>query len=392
MRVAPLLTCHHLSPAESTYVTLLNSASSQATRGDLATAAAAAGVAAAEDDRGPGSVDAGLLRDRLHVDAGRGRHAARDAREHPLGERVEPAIRRRTRCAARARSSSRSSAARTSPASSSSTPRVRASTTRSTRSATSRRSRPTRAAPRASRSGASSAATSPRYYPDKTFLKMIEAQKVQQPLYIDTSWLARRARRRDALLRQGDHRRAAGSCSSTTRRSRRRCSRRSRRPATATVPMFIGKYWSQSQAGAGHDRPGPRRHRGDAGERRGGDRGRRPARHHQGGDGPHRRRDHPHPVPPHDRTARASIAYQPGMVNGIYIAPRSLRRARPARSRDRRRGHLQDASWRSASRRSASPSTGPRTGTRTTATSVRCTAARTRRGRSREPKWWESGR
>ncbi|GAF89986.1 unnamed protein product, partial [marine sediment metagenome] len=27
------------------------------------------------------------------------------------------------------------------------------------------------------------------YYPDQTFLRMMEAQKIQQPLYIDTSWL-----------------------------------------------------------------------------------------------------------------------------------------------------------------------------------------------------------
>lgn len=46
LRVAPLMTYHHLLPAETTYVTALNVASSIATRNDLAAAATAAGVAA----------------------------------------------------------------------------------------------------------------------------------------------------------------------------------------------------------------------------------------------------------------------------------------------------------------------------------------------------------
>jgi len=46
LRVAPVITSHHLSPAEKTYVSLINTSSSQATRADLATAATAAGVAA----------------------------------------------------------------------------------------------------------------------------------------------------------------------------------------------------------------------------------------------------------------------------------------------------------------------------------------------------------
>ena len=43
LREAPLLTSHHLSPAETTYVTQLNTASSQATRADLLSATLAAG-------------------------------------------------------------------------------------------------------------------------------------------------------------------------------------------------------------------------------------------------------------------------------------------------------------------------------------------------------------
>jgi protein-arginine deiminase len=188
MRVAPLLTSHHLSAAESTYVSLVNSTAGQASRADLATAATAAGVAAPKgisttDQWTQDFFETGFM-------------------SMPGPNGTQHAMRVNIRSANESNPQSVSNPLRRAG-------RVVFTQMRGKDSAGLQQFDPKRYGRFDTLNSFGNFETIPpftmgtdsfplgrvlrgniaSYYPDKTFLLMIEAQKVQQPLYIDTSWL-----------------------------------------------------------------------------------------------------------------------------------------------------------------------------------------------------------
>ena len=339
MRVAPVLTYHHLLPAEKTCVSSTPSAPATPRCAPTSRAACNGGRRpSTERHRRRRSVGAGLLRDRRSC-----RCPAPDGAQHvirvnyPLGERLraerrqEPAPRRRPRRLheLRGKDVAGDPAVR---------PRARRGRSDTLNSFGNFETIPPLHARRrrATRSGASSAAASPSFYPDKTFVKMIEAQEVQPPRLHRHVVAARRSRRRDALVREGAARRAAGCSSSTTRRSRRRCSR------------------TQSTAGNGDDADVRRQELVD--ETAGAPRRSRSTEVLADTDvmsasaeaaaevaaqlaiikaetGLTDAEIIQHPVPPHDRSSGDSIAYQPGhgerhLHRGRRTSSRRIRTAR----------------------------------------------------------------
>jgi len=90
----------------------------------------------------------------------------------------------------------------------------------------------------------------PTYYPDQSFLLMIESQKVQPPIYIDTSWL---------LVGHVDETTSfVKAPTSVTPRGwvllvndatmAKTMLETASNAGNGAVPMFVGKYWTQSSA------------------------------------------------------------------------------------------------------------------------------------------------
>lgn len=189
LRVAPLLTSHHLSPAETTYVTQLNTTSSQATRGDLLAATTAAGVPAT---RGITSTTDQWAQD--FFETGFMTMPGPNGKQHGMRVNIRSA-----------NESNPGSA--TNPLRSGG--KLVFTTLRGKDSAGIQHYDPTRNGRFDTLNSFGNFETIPpytngtesfplgrvlrgniaSYYTDKAFTAMIEAQKVQQPLYIDTSWL-----------------------------------------------------------------------------------------------------------------------------------------------------------------------------------------------------------
>jgi protein-arginine deiminase len=84
------------------------------------------------------------------------------------------------------------------------------------------------------------------YHPDKTFLRMIEAQKVQQPLYVDTSWLV--VGHVDETLSFIKASSPRGWVMLVNDPTLARTMLQAEADAgNGEVRMFVGKYWSQTR-------------------------------------------------------------------------------------------------------------------------------------------------
>jgi protein-arginine deiminase len=246
MRVAPLLTSHHMSPAESTYVSQINSTSSQATRADLATAATAAGVAApkgivVQDQWTQDFFETGFM-----------------SMPGPNGTQL--AMRVNIRSANESNPNSTTNPLR-------SAGRVVFTQLRGKNVAGIQQFDPARHGKFDTLNSFGNFETIPpytngaesfplgrvvrgniaSYYPDKTFLQMIEAQKVQQPLYIDTSWLL--VGHVDETLSFIKASSARGWVMLVNDPALAKTMLETQSAAgNGAVPMFVGKYWSQTDA------------------------------------------------------------------------------------------------------------------------------------------------
>jgi protein-arginine deiminase len=242
LRVAPLLTSHHLSPAETTYVTQLNIASSQATRADLLSATLAAGVPAT---RGITSTQDQWAQD--FFETAFMTMPGANGKQHGMRVNIRSANQSNPNSA-------------TNPLRSGG--KLVFTTLRGKDSAGIQQFDPTRngrfdtlnsfgnleTIPPYT-NGAESfplgriiCGNIPSYYPDKTFLAMIEAQKVQQPLYVDTSWLLvghidetvsfiKASTPRGWVLLVNDPALAKTMLQEQSN------------AGYGSVPMFVGKYW-----------------------------------------------------------------------------------------------------------------------------------------------------
>jgi protein-arginine deiminase len=247
LRVAPLLTSHHLSPAVATYVTQLNTTSSKATRADLLAATTAAGMPATlgftstQDQWTQDFFETGFM---TMPGAGGKQHAMRvnirsanesnpNSATNPLrsaGRVVFTALRGKDAAAIQQYDPAR---------------KGRFDTLNSFGNFETIPPYENGAA--SFPLGRVIRGNIPSYYPDKSFLAMIEAQKVQEPLYIDTSWL---------LVGHVDE-----TLSFIKANSPRGWVLLVNDPALAktmfqeqsnagngSVPMFIGKYWDSTTA------------------------------------------------------------------------------------------------------------------------------------------------
>ncbi|MBS2013812.1 MAG: protein-arginine deiminase [Deltaproteobacteria bacterium] len=188
MRVAPLLTSHHLQPAITTYVSQINTSAGQATRSDLGAAAAAAGVPAPKglattDQWAQDFFETGMMtmpgpNGAQHVM----RVNIRSANETNPASKTNP-LRRAGRLVFTALRGKDSAAVQ------------QFDPTRNGRFDTLNSFGNFETIPPYTNGGESFPlgrvlrGNIASYYPDKTFLKMIEAQRVQPPVYVDTSWL-----------------------------------------------------------------------------------------------------------------------------------------------------------------------------------------------------------
>jgi protein-arginine deiminase len=246
MRVAPLLTSHHLSETVGTYVTQLNSAGSQATRADLATAATAAGVPA------PKGI---LVQDQWTQDFF---EPAFMTMPGPNG--TQHAMRVNLR-----------SANESNPGSSNNPLRLAGKVV-----FTQLRGKDVAGVQQfdAARNGQFDTLNSfgnfetippytnggesfplgrvlrgniASYHPDNSFLKMIESQKVQQPLYIDTSWLVvGHVDETLSFIRTTSSPRGWVMLVNDPTLAKTMLEQQST-AGNGAVPMFVGKSWSGSQ-------------------------------------------------------------------------------------------------------------------------------------------------
>ncbi|MBX3186338.1 MAG: protein-arginine deiminase [Labilithrix sp.] len=188
MRVAPLITAHHLSPAETTYVSLVNTAGGVATRTDLATAATAAGVPA------PQTIATQDQWTQDFFETGYMSMPGPNGTQHVMRVNIRSANMSSPQ-------STRNPLRRAG--------RVVFTHLRGKDSAGIQEYDPSRfgrfdtlnsfgnfeTIPPYTRGGESFPlgrilrGSTPSYFPDKAFGRMMEAQKVQEPLYVDTSWL-----------------------------------------------------------------------------------------------------------------------------------------------------------------------------------------------------------
>lgn len=243
MRVAPLLTSHHLSPAESTYVTQLSSASSQATRADLGTAATAAGVPA---PKGISGISDQWTQDFFET----------GFMTMPGPKGTQHAMRVNIRSANESNPQSSKNPLR-------SAGKVVFTQLRGKDVAGVQQFDPTRYGQYDTLNSFGNLETIPpftngsvsfplgrilrgnvaSFHPDNTFLRMIEAQKVQEPLYIDTSWLL--VGHVDETVSFIKASSARGWVMLVNDPTLARTMLQAQADAGyGEVPMFIGKYWS----------------------------------------------------------------------------------------------------------------------------------------------------
>lgn len=246
MRVAPLLTSHHLSAAESTYVSLINSTSSQATRADLAAAATAAGVAA---PKGISTTDQWT---QDFFETGFMSMPGANGKQH--------AMRVNIRSANESNPQSASNPLRRAG-------RVVFTVLRGKDSAGIQQYDPTRFGKYDTLNSFGNFETIPpykngsesfpmgrvlrgniaSYHPDKTFLQMIEAQKVQSPIYVDTSWLL--VAHVDETLSFIKAPSPRGWVMLVNDPTLAKTMLETQAAAgNGNVPMHVGKYWSQTRA------------------------------------------------------------------------------------------------------------------------------------------------
>lgn len=188
MRVAPLLTAHHLQPALTTYVSQINSSSSQATRADLGEAATAAGVPAPKglpttDQWAQDFFETGLMtmpgpdgtQHAMRVNIRSANESNPTSAKNPLrraGRLVFTELRGKDSAAIQQFDPTRNG-------------RFDTLNSFGNFETIPPYSLGTESYPL----GRVLRGNIPTYYPDKTFLAMIEAQRVQPPVYVDTSWL-----------------------------------------------------------------------------------------------------------------------------------------------------------------------------------------------------------
>lgn len=246
MRVAPLLTSHHLSEAIGTYVTQLNSASSQATRADLATAATAAGVPAprgiAVQDQwtqdffepafmtmpGPNGTQHSM---RVNI---------RSANESNPGSANNPLRIAGKVVFTQLRGKDVAGVQQFDPARNGQFDTLNSFGNFET-------------IPPYTNGGESFPlgrvlrGNIASYHPDNSFLKMIESQKVQQPLYIDTSWLVvGHVDETLSFIRASASPRGWVMLVNDPTLAKTMLETQST-AGNGAVPMFVGKSWSGSQ-------------------------------------------------------------------------------------------------------------------------------------------------
>jgi len=188
MRVAPLLTSHHLSPAESTYVSTINSSSSQATRADLATAAAAASVPppigiSTTDQWTQDFFETAFM----SMPAAGGKQHAMRVNVRSANESNPTSTRNPLRRAGRVvftvlRGKDVAGVQEFDPARRGQYDTLNSFGNLETIP-------PYTLGGESFPLGRVLRGNTPSYHPDRSFLRMMEAQKVQPPVYVDTSWL-----------------------------------------------------------------------------------------------------------------------------------------------------------------------------------------------------------
>ncbi|MBX3212655.1 MAG: protein-arginine deiminase [Labilithrix sp.] len=191
MRVAPLLTYHHLLPVEQTWVSVFNNQGNQAMRADLATALTAAGLPAV---RGVNTTDSW---NQDYFETAFMSMPAAGGKQHVIRVNIR---------SANVYSSSASNPLRPAGAvvwalRGKDVAGIQQFTPQSARTNTERVSDSLNSfgnletVPPYTFNGKSYPlgrvirGSSTRMHPDKSFAKMMEAQKVQPPIYVDTSWL-----------------------------------------------------------------------------------------------------------------------------------------------------------------------------------------------------------
>ena len=337
MRVAPVLTFHHLLADRVRRGVCASRLGRQ--RGDARGPRRGAQRRQAlprsttiEHER---SLDAGLLRDRLHVDAGRGRQAARDARQlsarrtssSPTNTKnpLRPAGQRRLHASRQGRR--RRPAVR---------PGARAASDSLNSFGNFETMPPYEHGGKSYPIGRVLRGKTASFFPDKTFSADDRGAEGAAAGLHRHVVAPRRSRRRDALVREGAV--AARLGDARQRRAAREEDARGagRRPVNGSVPMFVGKSWSTERRGRSRRRSTIAQVLADTEVMEASaeaaaevdaqiailkaETGLTDAEIVR--------------VPfLHIAYDGTSVAYQPGMVNGIYVAADALRRARPARPR-----------------------------------------------------------
>ena len=318
MRVAPLLTYHHLLAAEKTYVTTVNSASSQATRNDLAAAASAAGVAA------PIGIAVGDQWTQDFFETGYMSMPGKNGAQHVIRVNI--------------RSANEQNASATNPLRSAG--KVVFTMMRGKDAAGLQQFDPTRGGRNDTLNSFGNLETIPpytngaesypmgrilrgkisSYAPDATFLRMMEDQQVQPPVYIDTSWLlVSHVDETTSFIKANSPRGWVMLVNDPT--AAKAMLEQASAAGNGSVPMFVGKSWDsrtpaqqtidqvlsdtevmQASAEAATEVAGQIATIKQATGLTDNEIVKIPFLHMPYGN-------------------RGSVAYQPGMVNGLYIAP-----------------------------------------------------------------------
>jgi protein-arginine deiminase len=246
LRVAPLLTSHHLSPAEITYVTQLNTASSQATRTDLGAAATAAGVPApkgvlVQDQWTQDFFETGFMsmpgpggmQHAMRVNIRSANESNPNSATNPLrsaGKIVFTVLRGKDVAGVQQFDAAR---------------RGKFDTLNSFGNFET--IPPYTNGAESFPLGRILRGNIATYYPDKTFLQMMESQKVQQPLYIDTSWLLVGHVDETLSFIKASSPRGWVMLVNDPALAKKMLEQQSA-AGNGSVPMFVGKNWSQTQA------------------------------------------------------------------------------------------------------------------------------------------------
>lgn len=246
LRVSPLMTYHHLLAAEKTYVTLLNEEDSVATRNDLAVAATAAGVPApvgitVNDQWTQDFFETAFM---TMPGAGGAQHAMRvnirSANEFNPGSTTNPLRSAGKVVFTKLRGKDSGAVQQFDP--------MRGGRNDTLNSFGNLETIPPYT---------NGAETFPlgrilrgktaTYAPDSTFLKMMEDQSVQPPVYIDTSWLlVGHVDETTSFIKASSPRGWVMLVNDPT--LAKTMLQQQSAAGNGSVPMFVGKYWDQSHA------------------------------------------------------------------------------------------------------------------------------------------------